>query len=98
MTTRHIYYCIATFILCGFSIGVVVGCGAAAPVAKTVLDIVRGPAVDVLTKVIADRYGSDVDQVSAYCEELPTGFRSGIDELDDNERGAFVMCWGEAAE
>lgn len=75
------------------------GCGLfGSEAAKTALDIVRGPAVDVLTKAIADRFGSDVDKASAYCEELPDGFRSGIEELDDEERGVFVMCWAKAGD
>ncbi len=75
------------------------GCGLLGSEAtKTALDIARGPAIDVLTKVIADRYGSDIDKASAYCEELPTGFRSGIEELDDDERGAFIMCWARSGE
>ena len=78
---------------------VMVGCGlfASEPV-KTVLDVARGPAIDVLTKIIADRFGSDVDKASAYCEELPAGFQSGIEELDDEERGGFVLCWAKAGE
>ncbi len=71
---------------------------ACAPAVKSALDIARGPAIDVLTKIIADRFGSDVNQESAYCEELPHGFKSGIGELDDNERGAFVLCWAEPIE
>lgn len=77
-------------------ISIFTACGT--PAAQTALDIVREPAIDLLTRVIADRFGSGVDKGSAYCEELPDGFRSGIEELDEDDRGAFVMCWARAAE
>lgn len=76
-----------------------VGCGLfASEPARTALDVARGPAIDVLTKVLADRFGSNMDKASAYCEELPAGFQSGIEELDDEERGGFVLCWAKAGE
>ena len=61
--------------------------------AKSAIDIARDPAIDLLTRVISDRYGSDVHKGSAYCEETDAGFKSGIEELDDEEQGAFVLCW-----
>ena len=86
-------------IACIVSVMFLHGCGLlASEPARTVLDVARGSAIDVLTKVIADRFGSDMDKASAYCEELPVGFQSGIEELDDEERGGFVLCWAKAGE
>lgn len=65
---------------------------------KSVLEAIRDPAVEVLTNVINDRMDAMVDKETAVCWELPEGFQSGQDELDDDERGAFVVCWARASE
>lgn len=77
----------------------ITACGAfdSAPV-KSALDAIAPHAVEVLTNVINDRMDSMVDKETAVCWELPEGFQSGEDELDDDERGAFVVCWARASE
>ena len=78
---------------------VMAGCGLLGDRAvKNVLDKIAPVAVDVLTKVIRDRFGSSPNEDTAVCWELPEGFQSGEDELDEEERGAFVVCWARAAE
>ena len=72
--------------------------GCVAPAAKTAIDIIAPAAVDVLTRVIRDRFGSEVDKSTSVCWELPEGFQSGEEELDDEERGAFLICWSRAAD
>ena len=71
------------------------GCGT--PAAKTALDIAAGPAGEVLARVVLRRFGVPVDPATGVCWELSEGFESGEEELDEDERGAFVICWGRAA-
>lgn len=65
---------------------------------KTVLKAIREPAIEVLTNVINDRMDAMVDKETATCWELPEGFQSGEEDLDDDERGAFAVCWARSAE
>lgn len=66
--------------------------------AKTAMDVIQSPAGKVITKVIRDRFGRDVDEATAVCWELPEGFTSGDEDMDEAESGAFVMCWAQAKE
>ncbi len=68
------------------------------PAVKSALEAIREPAIEVLTNVINDRLDSMVDEDTAVCWELPEGWRSGEEELDDDERGAFIVCWARAAD
>lgn len=75
------------------------GCGLLGSSAgTTVLEAIREPAVEVLTNVINDRMDAMVDKETAVCWELPEGFQSGEEDLDDDDRGAFVVCWSRAKE
>ncbi len=97
MITRR--YVFAMFL--GLSLGqaAVMGCSLLTPDnAKTAMDVIQSPAGKVLTKVIRDRFGAEVDPASGVCWELPEGFASGDEDMDDNERGAFIMCWASGKE
>ncbi len=60
-----------------------VACG---PAAKSALDVIAPIAADALSDLISDRFGSDTDEDSAGCFELPDGFN------DDGEGYVYILC------
>ncbi|MCZ6870542.1 MAG: hypothetical protein O7G84_13655 [Gammaproteobacteria bacterium] len=97
MTESKVYFGVTAYNLLIF-LAIFGSSGCGTPVVKSVLDAIREPAIEVLTNVINDRMDSMVDKDTAVCWELPEGFQSGQEELDDDERGVFAVCWARAAE
>ena len=65
-------------------LAVVAACGT--PAAKSALEVIAPIAADALSDLISDRFGSDTDEGTAGCFELPEGFN------DDGEGYVYIIC------
>ena len=62
---------------------VVMACGS--PAAKSALDVIGPIAADALSALIKDHYGSETDESSAGCFELPADF-------EDEAGYVYILC------
>ncbi len=83
--------------LLSLSGGVTASCGGAAPVAKSALESVAPVAVDLLTKLIQDKFGSDaeVDVPSSRCVETEPDHEAFGEDYEDDEPWTYIKCRGK---
>jgi len=83
--------------LAPIALAFVVGCGAAAP-ALTALEVIAPTAVDAITRLVKDRWGSgaEVDIDTAGCVPSPSTDSEWWG--DDYEEFVYARCRGKARE
>lgn len=58
---------------------------ACAPAVKSALDVIGPIAADALSALISERFGSETDEATAGCFELPADF-------EDEDGYVYILC------